>query len=78
MFKKTLITAFLIICMSAPGVINTVSAGFAQCQTYDCQLAQQEIQYLYDAIYYEKQKPYPNWNAIRQAEQRIRWLMTIR
>ena len=85
MFKKTLIALFLLVSMSGSYVVanhnptSTIElAGGVNCQSYQCQQAQQEIQYLYDAIYFEKQKQYPNWPAIKQAEARIRWLQQIR
>ena len=55
-----------------------VNAGGVQCQSYACHQAQQEIQYLYDAIWRERQRQYPNYVAINQAKARIQWLNQIR
>lgn len=77
MIKKFAIGIYILAIMLAvfsprPGI----AGGF--CQTYQCQQAQQEIQYLYDAIWREKGKQYPNWNWIQQVQNRINWLNQIR
>ena len=78
--KKFFLIALMIFSLgfAAPTAAGGGSGYGVQCYTYECLLAQQEIQYLLDAIWWEKQKMYPNWEAIRQAEARIRFLSTIR
>lgn len=79
MIKKILLICLITILGAAAGILTApAQAGGVRCQTYQCQQAQQEIQYLYDAIWYERQKLTPCWQCIRDAEDRIRWLMTIR
>ena len=82
MLKSILIGLLLMISTSAiahHSVIHNhaIQAGGSNC-SYQCQQAQQEIQYLLNAIYWEQRKPRPNWAAIRQAEQRINQLRRIR
>lgn len=84
MFKSILVGLLLMISTSAiahHSVIhnNTIQVGGAvQCQTYNCQRAQDEIRYLLNAIYWERQKPSPCWSCIRNAQQRINFLRTIK
>ncbi len=77
MIKKFTIALFIIATLMAMVSAPIVFAG-GFCQTYQCQQAQQEIQYLYDAIWREKSKQYPNWNWIQQVQNRINWLNQIR
>ena len=72
MFKSTLLGIVLLFAAS------TATAGYIECRTYQCHAAQQEIQYLYDAIWFERQKPFPCWPCIEDAQRRIQYLQTIR
>ncbi len=79
MVKKFLLVCLLVVMGATAGILTApAQAGGVACQSYACQQAQQEIQYLYDAIWREKNRQYPNWNWIQQVQNRINWLNTIR
>ena len=78
MIKKFAIVLFIMATLMAMYSAPIVFAGGVQCQTYQCHQAQQEIQYLYDAIWRESEKRYPNYAAMNQAQERINWLENIR
>lgn len=78
MIKKFLIGLYIFAIVLAIFTAPQINAGGVQCQSYQCHQAQQEIQYLYDAIWREKQKQLPNNAAINNAQARIDWLDQIR
>lgn len=57
---------------------DAVLTVVVQCKTYQCYQAQQEIQYLYDAIWRESQKRHPNYAEMNQAQSRINELAEIK
>jgi len=78
MIKKFLMGLYIFAIVMVVFTSSQINAGSGQCQTYACHQAQQEIQYLYDAIWREKQRQYPNYVMINQAQARIQWLNQIK
>ncbi len=79
MIKKFIIVCLVVFIGIYASILTApAQAGAVVCLTYQCRQAQQEIQYLYDAIWRESEKLYPNYAAMDQAQERINRLNNIR